>query len=127
MSLTKRIFVGVCLASSLLLTACGGSGASKGYSIRKSEMAEYYESLGLKDAIKYNSASYVQVVREGSKDVYFYKANYTVSVSTASGTYNEYFAWIDGDSYTQDSSDTAYNLAYSSVTSGAAKGSVGNL
>ena len=109
----RKILVGLFVVPALLLSSCGGgNGAAKGYSLRKTETAEYYKSIGgTGKEVTYNSAAYVKVVRENSRDTYFYKANYTISSSTLSKNFVEYFAWVDGDSSTTDSSDTAYNLA----------------
>ena len=74
-----KAFLIICLLMfSLTLVSCSGSGASKGYKLRKEETKNFYVSNGLpEDTVIYGSCQYVKVVRDGSRDVYFYKANYT--------------------------------------------------
>lgn len=120
-----KAFLIICLLMfSLTLVSCSGSGASKGYKIRKEETKNFYVSNGLpEDTVIYDSCQYVKVVRDGSKDVYFYKANYT----TLGRSYIEFFTWIDGDSSTEDSSEFAFNLAYKQVSNGEANGETGTV
>lgn len=117
------------LASLTFLVGCVGSGPSRGYSLRKAEISDFYKNLGGNgDEVKYTSCTYVLVEREGSDNVYFYEAYYTFSANSSSSySAKEYFAWIEGYSYTEDSSYTAFSLAYDRVKNGYASGEIGTL
>ena len=121
--ISKKILTGLMLFTCLF--SCASSGASKGYSLRQEETKNFALSMG-GDGTEYvyKGCNYVLIQRSGYKDTYFYEASYSFNSKLNA---IEYFAWIEGSSYTEDSSYTAYNLAYSEVTSGSAKGRVGSL
>lgn len=122
--LKKAVSITMLLLFVISLFGCFRGGASEGYKLRKQETKDYYVQNGItKDVVNYTSCEYVSIVREDSKTVYFYKASYT----TLDRNYIEYFAWIEGDSVTKDSSEYAYNLAYQSVMNGTASGKTGRL
>ena len=125
MSLTKRVFIGICLASSLLLASCGSGAATKGYSIIKSEIEAEYSP----DKIYYNNASYARIAEPYNRDVFYYEVSYTRDLSTlvATSTQTDYFMWYLGDTFTQKSSSGEFVHACMLVKTGSAKGTVGRL
>ena len=126
--LTKVLMLLFVMLVTISFASCGTGGASKGYKIRQQEISEFYIGLGgTGDEVDYTSCTYVSVVREESKTVYFYEAYYTLTIGSNSMSNVEYFAWIEGNSYTDDSSRIAFQLAYKEVNNGSANGKIGTL
>ena len=128
--INKIIALLLVMVFAVTLAGCSlGGGAKKGYKIRQEETSNFYAALpgATGEEVTYLSCNYVSIVREGSKTVYFYEASYVANIGSSSLPGTEYFAWIEGEESTEDSSKIAYQLAYSQVNKGEANGKIGSL